>query len=959
MSHSDRVQLSWASVTANSPIPIEVVVDKANAQYILYNDCLQYLEAEYPGGSFACSTSQDIVRRLGLAHLHPSFGTLVNLLADNYPASDLALIPLEILRPTLQHNSVVDFILSGMLVTVTYTDHVACALRESPGATASDLYQALFLDCITILWSFECRKRANTSYWSPMPWSRVSLQERDPSRLPGEQTFRTPALSENDLPDENSNGVRMARALVGSPTNIPWFGAPHDGYPFCDTLSEYTRIRRQVMNPSLRDDLSMWVSAMTFGVLEAATRSRIPESLLLTPAVLDEATTLSGDRILRFLSNWHDMLLTGRIHDDDDARVQHGRDVARLLDRALHALDEEFVQLTSMTIRAGYSPEDCTNIVGAVALTIAPLCSVAYRAWRELPEMNRLTETAHDKIRNFDTAAQAYCRKKMVATGWCPDTISRSFISTLWGVPILSNIVRLPPYIRRSLDEHKDCTESACVFYSIAPNAPYAQRHVNPACHCAHISPSLNDVANLLSDGLIPVVTFDGDVLCVRSADDGAYISISHVWADGMGSTTDDGLPTCVVKRISGLVQQLLPGSGAFWMDSLCVPAAGSLRKRAINLMAQTYRGAAKVLVIDECIRLQCSENRPWEENLFRIATSGWVRRVWTLQEALLARELYFEFKEGPVDVEAGLGLKPSKVSNDPTDEPPANHSLNFQPSYSCDSHVPVLAFRAKSYASTQATADIPLDDVIKLLRLRTTTKPEDELIAVSSILSCDVDALLSITGPDVAQRRMRAFLLQQGEVSRQFPMHVSPRLTLPKFTWAPCSLTSETEGASLSSGKGVCTVDGLTAEYFVASFQNPLRIPDEFMGGQDRSVFNTLVSHDSSMATYTLRLHVQGLASDATNRSIDALLFLGGDLASAGSPIACAAVCHDELGEQPDEDKAGSSTYQTNAGDWRKSRKFVYVAPGRLHRTAMSSDSVVDVMSRLGELCKLTVQLA
>ncbi|KAI0830216.1 hypothetical protein BC628DRAFT_1500779 [Trametes gibbosa] len=961
----DRVDLSWASVTDNSPIPIQVATDKSNAHYRLYNDCLQYLEAKFPGGSFPCSISMDIIRQPGLAHLHPSFGTLVNLLADKYPARLVAQIPLETLKLTFQDDSVLDFIFSGMLVTVTYTDHVACALRESPRSTTTpDLYQALFLDCVTTLWSHECWKRANTTQWSPMPWSRVSSQELFASQALAttELTFQTPTLSMNNLADEDSSGVHTARALIGSPTDIPWFGAPHDGYAFCNTLSGYTRARRQSAIQSLRDDAALWVGAMTLGVLEAVMRSRIPESLLIVPGTRNGEKILSGDRILRLLSSWHDMLLNDCIHENADARTQHGRDVARLLDQALHALDEEFVQHASVFLRAGYLPEDCTDIVGAVALTIAPLCSVAYRAWRELPEMTRLTESAHDHIRNFYTAAQAYCRRKMRGAGWCPNTISHSFMSSLWGVPIISNLIRLPPYIRKSPDEHKDCSEAACVFYTIVNTDEYVQRHVNPACRCPNIRPSLDDVANILCSGLVPTVIFDGDVLRVLPADDGAYVAISHVWADGMGSTTDNGLPTCVVKRVSGLAQQLLPESGAFWMDSLCVPASGALRKRAIKLMAHTYRRATKVLVVDECIRVQCStESKSWEENLFRIATSGWVRRVWTLQEGLLARELYFEFREGPVDVEAGLGLKPSKPSSTPGNAPSTDQSLKFRPTYSCDSHAPVLAFRAKNYANIEAGHNVPLDEVIKLLRLRTTTKAEDELVAISSLLSFDVDTILAITGPDAAQQRMKAFLLQQGELPREFPMHVSPRLTLPSFTWAPFSLTTETEGANLSSGTGICTTDGLAAEYFVAAFQNSLHIPDEYTGAQGRSVFNTLINHNSSMGTYALRLHV--LEGNTSTRPIDALLFLEGDLLSARSPIPCAAVCSTDGPESINADIAGPSTKPSRSlagpGGQELYTKLSYVAPGRLHRTAVPSDVVVNAMPIMGGLCKTLVQLA
>lgn len=115
-----------------------------------------------------------------LGQLPPSFGILVNLLADKYPRPDLKKLPPEGLAITFRSTSVLDFILSGMLAAVvTLKYHINCALRESPNndMTEADIYEALFLDCITSLWGYECHIRSGTAEWSPMPWSRESLQE--------------------------------------------------------------------------------------------------------------------------------------------------------------------------------------------------------------------------------------------------------------------------------------------------------------------------------------------------------------------------------------------------------------------------------------------------------------------------------------------------------------------------------------------------------------------------------------------------------------------------------------------------------------------------------------------------------------------------------------------------------------------------------------------------------------
>lgn len=128
------------------------------------------------------------------------------------------------------------------------------------------------------------------------------------------------------------------------------------------------------------------------------------------------------------------------------------------------------------------------------------------------------------------------------------------------------------------------------------------------------------------------------------------------MWADGLRSTTEEGLPACEIKRLAAMTSQLVP-EGAFWIDTLCIPAIQDVRNRAIGLMAQTYRDAAAVLVIDSGIRAT-SSSAAREEKLLHVLASGWMQRLWTLQEGLLALKLIFEFLDGLVAVEELLPVR-------------------------------------------------------------------------------------------------------------------------------------------------------------------------------------------------------------------------------------------------------------------------------------------------------------
>lgn len=76
----------------------------------------------------------------------------------------------------------------------------------------------------------------------------------------------------------------ILRSHFGNPVDIPWFGAAHDGYPFCPTLNGYTDLRQEDKATTAYDDVGLWVGAMTFGLLEALFGIKIPEAELLSPS---------------------------------------------------------------------------------------------------------------------------------------------------------------------------------------------------------------------------------------------------------------------------------------------------------------------------------------------------------------------------------------------------------------------------------------------------------------------------------------------------------------------------------------------------------------------------------------------------------------------------------------------------------------------------------------------------
>jgi hypothetical protein len=360
--------------------------------------------------------------------------------------------------------------------------------------------------------------------------------------------------------------------------------------------------------------------------------------------------------------------------------------------------------------------------------------------------------------------------------------------------------------------------ERVCVMNSINVD-DYTIRHLSEVCKCVHSKPSLAAVVDALSNWHVPVIAVHDsvassailDLKCTDAADT-PYIAISHVWVDGLGSNTETGLPTCQIRRISKLTGQLVAG-GAFWMDAICIPDQKAMRKRAIGLMGKTYKDAMAVLVIDAGIR-SCSSNAPQEEKLLRVLTSAWMQRLWTLQEALFARSLVFEFSDGVLVTIQHLLPKGEDL---------------------LDVHKTFLAAEIFRLSKRQNYAQEPLGfgigDLARSVISRTTSKLEDETLAIASLLNVDAFELVNLP----AKKRMMTLLLNVRNLPSNIIFMSGTKLDEPGFGWAPRTLMVRA-GIHLATNESnaICTIGGLFAEYSCIYFNASTFKPGERWCVQD-----------------------------------------------------------------------------------------------------------------------------
>lgn len=206
-----------------------------------------------------------------------------------------------------------------------------------------------------------------------------------------------------------------------------------------------------------------------------------------------------------------------------------------------------------------------------------------------------------------------------------------------------------------------------------------------------------------------------------------------------------------------------------FWMDTLCVPPNDkALRKAAIKNMRAVYNRANRVFVLDADLLATSGtrESLSAQEFLARITASSWVRRYWTLQEALLAKNLLFQFADEAIRI------------IDPPDQK-ENIYLHFY-----DNEIGYYAnntdFMMRNRALSSSEHD-KVESIWSSLGERSTSHKADELICVATLLDMDLGKLLDLD----EEKRIAPFW----KMYTEFPLGVlcrpAEKVDDPAVPWA------------------------------------------------------------------------------------------------------------------------------------------------------------------------------
>ncbi|OQV07008.1 hypothetical protein CLAIMM_11502 [Cladophialophora immunda] len=533
-----------------------------------------------------------------------------------------------------------------------------------------------------------------------------------------------------------------------------------------------------------------------FGVLEGAFQQHFPSSSFLTSSRDIQRTDGNPQRALHtqylrtFYQQWHLDFLDLPEDKQKSLSVSFGRSVVGARDWAL------YLEVKLRLKIPAYNSRPLSSIFNATirnALLLTELLAKAVpQAYPESGFVNF----------QMDIDPGGEIKDRLRQSGWCPSN-SRTLINR-YGHSAAMYATLLRP-IEQPQVSHTHCSKRQCIAYNVDVST-YSPQHVDRECSCEHVLPPLKDVCDILQSGTFPVLDGEsilmdgerGELSVRRHQPDMEYVVISHVWSDGLGSTTEKGLPRCQVVQLAHLCH-IISGSSLFWIDGLCVPKDPIMRNTAIQLMSATYAKAPTTLVLDYGLR-QCSSSSTTEEIAIRILSSVWLRRLWTLKEGTLASNLVFLLRDAFL---------------------PMPHLLSqifvsgFAGPISAALIAELSGFNRNLYASKPAH----INHIQRLMCYRTTSRLDDEALAIAPLFHIDIGIILRHSG----EERMIAFWKALGTVPGGLIFSGAPRLTTRGFRWAPRTLMHGTGLNDLGRNYGRVTENGFVGEFLVLEFEERL----------------------------------------------------------------------------------------------------------------------------------------
>ncbi|MCJ1386569.1 hypothetical protein MMC17_009695 [Xylographa soralifera] len=254
---------------------------------------------------------------------------------------------------------------------------------------------------------------------------------------------------------------------------------------------------------------------------------------------------------------------------------------------------------------------------------------------------------------------------------WCTKTISmlQALLRDNTIGLLYLNGLRIPSKAHKPRKEHDLCTSQECKHEDVEDAKHYKQyHHFSPIedreehkTTCESIGPVAGRIAEVVKKGHIPLLKYTKktrqlDVVELEPNAKKEYAIFSHVWADGFGNPGTNKLNSCVLDLFLKIFEEIklernqARATELFWIDTLAIPVGIQYvdeRTQAIGQMHDIYTKASYTIVLDGSL-MRLEKGDGYAAPAMKVTICGWMTRLWTLQEALLSQDIYFNFSDKP-----------------------------------------------------------------------------------------------------------------------------------------------------------------------------------------------------------------------------------------------------------------------------------------------------------------------
>ncbi|KAL8922281.1 MAG: hypothetical protein Q9208_005251 [Pyrenodesmia sp. 3 TL-2023] len=502
-----------------------------------------------------------------------------------------------------------------------------------------------------------------------------------------------------------------------------------------------------------------------------------PSSGPSIPVTTGDEKVLDTSRLLPILISWMQRIQSSA-HPEVSSRTQYEHIAACL-------------NLTSNTLRAvtfHTRAYPCNPWILSAIASIGELLEVATNNVYRIKDLVKNNLCPSTWRLHYDQAQSIFQAK---SHDMCPHEVHRirHHGGSLQTQHFLTFLKRERPSTR-----HQHCTQRQCRAGHKNLDQ-YIPSHQQENCQCTNLFIDVEEVIRILSKGSLPLLRIiPGQVLShirvevVEATPNVRYLALSHVWADGLGNPHSNSLPHCQIQALSKLSRLFLgtPEARAsgqemlIWIDTLCCPVEPPEAKAmALSKMKEPYVGASFVLVLSASLQKVSILALDPTEICLRIFTSTWMHRLWTLQEAALPRDLWFQFEDAIVDFRQ-MWIKVMDIFVSDI----GREGLALD--------VLVYYKRLRNFFHPEVGGQ-PLDveAIDEALRFRSVTVPSDEPLLIAGLLSLDIAHVLE--GPEEFRMQRLWSLVPSvyGGIPKKILFCRGARLRQQGFRWAPVSLLS------------------------------------------------------------------------------------------------------------------------------------------------------------------------